>query len=59
MREYKRGRTGLENVDGILLGRTAMASPMVPTPYIVEERPKKKLHAQNIKREIAEATTVF
>ena len=58
MWEDKHGRIGWENVDGVPLGRTAMAALMAPTPYLTEERPTKTRPAHIIGHEIAEAATV-
>ena len=49
MREVKRGRFVLGNFYGVPLGRMATVAPMVPTPYLAEERPTKKLPTQNIR----------
>ena len=57
-REYKRGRIGRGNVDGVPLGRMAMAALMAPTPSLAEECPKKKRPAQPIEHGIAEAEMV-
>ena len=57
-REEKHARIGQENVDVIPLGRAATAEPMAQTPYIAEERLRKKHPSQRIGREIAEAATV-
>ena len=57
-REDKCRRIGRENVDSVSLGRTAAAALMSPTPYLAEERPKKKRPTHSIGSGITEEATM-